>query len=95
MLEIDVLFLIIIGGPKCTFLAPRFHLVLIYSLSIFYMYCKIGLKYLSKGPKFLGPLNTNPKKRSIDWCVILKYYYIISTIKIIIIIIIIIINIII
>ena len=27
------------------------------------MYCKIGLKYLSKGPNFLEPLNLNPKKR--------------------------------
>ena len=56
MVEIDVLFLILLDTLKSTFLTPRFHLVLIYSFSIFCMYCKIGLKYLSKGPKFLGPL---------------------------------------
>ena len=59
---------------KCTFSAPRFHLVLISSLSIFYRYSKIGLKYLSNGPKFLGPLNINPKK-TVYWLVCFYYYY--------------------
>jgi hypothetical protein len=40
------------------------------------MYCKIGLKYLSKGPHFLEPLNLNPKKPVylvvISWCELLK-----------------------